>query len=53
MTDPRWNRPCSLSGCTSPREPHHHHWLYGHIATAACRCSQGGEPGTRVSSRPD
>lgn len=48
-SDPRWERPCSLMGCSRPRTAHHHHWFRGHLSTAPCRCAEGGEPGTRMS----
>lgn len=46
MADPRWSRPCSLMGCPTPRQPHHHHYVYGHLSTEPCICPQRDQPGT-------
>ena len=39
-------RPCHLMGCTEYGQAgHHHHWLYGHEDTYACRCGAGESRG--------
>lgn len=59
MTDnTETERLCTLMGCARPALPgRHHHFYRGHLDTYACRCAQGGEPGTRpdspVASRKD
>ncbi len=47
MTDSRWDRLCSLSGCPRKSRPHHHHVEYGHLSTEPCTCDSIGQPGTK------
>lgn len=49
VDDPRWNRPCSLMGCSQRTGAHHHHLEAGHLSTFPCDCTtHTGQPGTRL-----
>lgn len=50
MSDPRWQRPCSLMGCPQRLGPHHHHMVRGHLSTVRCTCPNRDQPGTELSA---